>query len=60
MDVTNDNQQADRIFTLDDMRECFLRGFVSHAESYRMNVYDAEFLRAKSMFNDWLQETVTT
>ena len=44
-----------RSFTLDDMKKCFIQGFITHAEGFNMNIYDGEFHRAENIFDEWIK-----
>jgi hypothetical protein len=44
-----------RSFTLDDMKKCFIQGYTTHAEGFKMNIYDGEFKRAENIFDEWIK-----
>jgi len=49
-----------RSFTLDDMKKCFIQGFITHAEGFNMNIYDGEFHRAENIFDEWIKNYAQT
>ncbi len=44
-----------RSFTLDDMKKCFIQGYITHAEGFKMNITHEEFNRMENIFDEWIK-----